>query len=56
MMYDDYCRVITPENLLTEECEEVGSLAAGGAASFLVWPRACLPALEVAADGEVAFW
>jgi hypothetical protein len=23
-LYDDYCRVITPENLLTEESEEVG--------------------------------
>lgn len=22
-LYDDYCRVITPENLLTEESEEV---------------------------------
>ena len=22
-MFDDYCRVITPENLLTEESEEV---------------------------------
>jgi hypothetical protein len=23
VLYDDYCRVITPENLLTEESEEV---------------------------------
>jgi hypothetical protein len=24
-LYDDYCRVITPENLLTEESEEVSN-------------------------------
>jgi hypothetical protein len=31
-LYDDYCRVITPENLLTEESEEVG----GGAVQAAV--------------------
>jgi hypothetical protein len=30
-LYDDYCRVITPENLLTEESEEVGHFACSGA-------------------------
>jgi hypothetical protein len=29
VLYDDYCRVITPENLLTEESEEVGGRGRG---------------------------
>jgi hypothetical protein len=40
-LYDDYCRVITPENLLTEESEEVRELLLFGM-SYAVPLGCCL--------------
>lgn len=42
VLYDDYCRVITPENLLTDESEEVCAMLLECMElrrKWLFWPR-----------------